>query len=124
MVMREFLEHPPHFLSRLRGASITPIRARQIHPRECKIGETRQHRLQSGDALDDLVLVQQCSAQEPKTIRISGVLSTQYTKPALGAGGTARAQCCVGLAKALGEGISHVVGYDKRGRNPSIEAVN
>jgi hypothetical protein len=30
----------------------------------------------------------------------------------------------VGLAKALGEGISHVVGYDKRGRNPSIEAVN
>ncbi len=65
MVMRRFLQHPPYFLSSLRGTSITPIGARQIHPCGFKIRDTAENHLESRDALGDFVLIQQGSTQEP-----------------------------------------------------------
>ena len=110
MVMRRFLQHPPHFLPRLRGTSITPIGARQIHPRGREIGDTAEHRLERRDALGDLVLIQQGGAQEPEAIRISGVLSIRACEVrarrwrhgrraalrALGEGSRRRGGSCVG----------------------------
>jgi hypothetical protein len=113
MVMRRFLQHPPYLLSRLCSTSVTPVGARQIHPRECKVGEPRKQRLESRDALGDLALVQQGDAEEPKAIRISGVLSIQHAKSALGTGGTAGTQRCVRLAKAFSKrGVIHVVDWE------------
>ena len=111
--MRRFLQHPPHFFPRLCGTSVTPVGARQIHPRGFKIGDAAENRFESRDALGDLVLVQQRNPQEPEAIRLSGVLSIQHAKSALGTGGTAGTQRCVRLTKALGNrGISHVVGWE------------
>ena len=108
--MRDLLQYPSNFITGRLRTSVTPIGARQIHPRGFKIGDTAENRFESLDALGNLVLVQQRNSQQPEAIHLSGLLSIQHAKPALGAGGTAGTQRRVRSTKALGErGVSHVV---------------
>ncbi len=84
MVMRHVLQNPPHFLTRPRGAPLAPVGTRQINARLRKIGGAHQNAFEGGNAFGDLVLVQQCGAQEPEAIRLSGQPCIERAQPALG----------------------------------------
>ncbi len=58
MVMRDFLEHPPHFLTCARSASVAPVSTRQIHAGVCKIRHPGKQIFERRDALGDFVLLQ------------------------------------------------------------------
>jgi hypothetical protein len=104
MVMRDFFQHPPHFLARPRSAPAAPVGTRQIDARVCKVRDAGKQTFERRDALGDFVLLQQGCAQEPETIWLSGDLCFERAQPALSGSGTAGAQRRVRLAEALLEG--------------------
>ncbi len=103
MVMRGLLEHPPHFLACLRGASVAPVGTRQIDTRVREIRQADEQRFERRDALGDFVLLQQRGAQQPQAIRLSGRPRHERAQPALGGGGAAGAQRRMGLTELLRE---------------------
>jgi hypothetical protein len=102
-VMRDLLEHPPHFLACLSGASVAAVSARQIDTRVREIRQADEQRFEDGDALGEFVLLQQRGAQQPQAVRLCRRLRNERAQPALGGGCAAGAQRGMGLAELLRE---------------------
>jgi hypothetical protein len=100
MVVRRFLEHPPHFLTRAARATVAPVSAREIHACRRKIRDSSQERFKRCDAFCNLVLIQEASTQEPEAIRFPGKLRLERAQQTLGSGSTPSAQRRLRLAQA------------------------
>ena len=102
-VMRDLLEHPPHFLACLSGASVAAVSTRQIDTRVREIRQADKERFEDRDALGEFVLLQQRGAQQPQAIRLSRRLRNERAQAPLGGGCAAGAQRGMGLAELLRE---------------------
>ena len=103
MMMRLRLQYAPHLLTCPVGAAVAAVRPREIYPRLGEVRSGSEGALEQLDAGGDLVLLEECSTEQPQAVDLTRKSRLERPQPRLRgcrAAGTQRAVCA---AKALGE---------------------